>query len=347
MKVQTVTGQLAARVAFVFLFAPVVSPANVSADDATRAEFLRQYGNAASRYESYFSGKCVSGTTRDFDARNGGETVAVAKFDFWGGNPFFRLDLSYSELKESEIKNPKLSYVNNDYFSFTARKAADAREFAMIHSEDADSKGTLTAVIRSHAADALGGYCHDGVPFDEFVKRAAVVCLRITSDTWGERPCSRLQFEYRRGNQQVLYTGSVYYTSGPQVAGGWRCIGLQFANRNVRDRQPLIEEYTNSFDEGKSQFVPARVRFVTRLASEKPERAGLKKEFELESVTDDPKPKSFFTLTEFGLPEPGEVGVRKPFYREVWFYIAVAVPLVAAGIYIARRRRRTGGGHAA
>jgi hypothetical protein len=111
---------------------------------------------------------------------------------------------------------------------------------------------------------------------------------------------------------------------------------------DVLNGRPAIQQYTVSFDANKSEFIPAKVQLHLIDAENNIGPGVLREEYELESVTPDERPPSFFTLTEFGIPEPGETGVRVPLYRQPWAWAgaAAAVVLAAAAAVAARRRLR-------
>ena len=318
-------------------------PSVGQADERVRSQLLKVYGDATGRYQQQLTSKRISGTFRQFGSQSG-LFVDLLKFDLWYSGDRIRLDLLTTDSASPELINFKLSYVMNDYFPFTARSFPNS-SYTLI----ASGQKSVTMGLEINTTPAIAGFSLEGQSLDEFFKWDKLTCVGIQPDTWLGQSCSRIRGEVRRSNGQLAWWVHIYYVTGDAAHGaGWRSLGYQFGGRNNRDKKPRLDEYVITYDDAKSHFVPSNVKFLERIEGDKTVPALLKWEFELESVTDDPKPKSFFTLTEFGLPEPGEVGVRRPFYREVWFYTVVGAALVvAAGIYYTRRRRRTGGGHAA
>ena len=316
-----------------------------SADDGVREKFLRNYSPVPATYLKYLENKRVSGTLRSFDGYEGGRFVSRAVFDVWhaGGNG--RLDLDYVEAENTETKGIKLSYVTNDYFSFVARLEPRS-SYALVQSDVSPGMARMNGKLRLEGELAFAAFCVEGVSLSEFVNLPNVVCTELRPDTWAGQSCQRLRLEFRNRVGKAVYLAHFYFTTNSPV--GWRSLGAQFVGRNTRNKQPLIEEYVNTYDDTRNLYLPVRTTRSSRVIGEKTEATIVTQQFDLVSVTDDPKPRSFFTLSEFGLPEPLGMDGPTPFYRRSWFFALVAgLAVVISGVYYLRRRKRLGASDAA
>ena len=313
------------------------------ADERVRSEVIKAYGDTTGVYQRQLAAKRVSATFRQYGYQSG-KFVDLLKFDLWHNDERVRLDLLTTDSAASELINFKISYVMNDYFPFTVRSFPKS-PYTII----ASGRKSVSMGLEVNTTPAICGYCVEGQPLDEFFKWDKLTCISLQSDMWRGQPCSRFRGELRRPNGQLVWWVHIYYVTGDAARGaGWRSIGYQFGGRNNRDKKPRVDEYVIAYDDAKSHYVPSNVKYIELTESDKTAPPLLREEFDLVSVTDDPKPRSFFTLSEFGLPEPIGMDGPTPFYRRSWFFALLSgLAVVIGGGYYLRRRKRLGASDAA
>lgn len=310
-----------------------------NADEKVRSEFIRQLNDTSARYRSILEGSCVKGVHHRFSSDP--KSTYSQQMTLWQSLSMKRLDLLTTEISNQSMKGVRLSYVLNDYFPFVAR-AQPSEAYAMIKSGEKDT----TVALEVNSSPVIAGYCIEGEPMDAFVKWPQLSCVSIQSDNWKGQACNRFRGELYGANRKLVWWVHIYYLAGDKAPVlGWRSLGYQFGGRNNRGGKPIIEETVLTYDTTKSNYIPSQFKLYELTPSDPASAIVLREEFTLESVTEDPKPRSFFTLSAFGLPEPIGLDQPTPFYAQTWFLSLVGGALVMGGIVLVRRRR-SGGTHA-
>lgn len=319
----------------------VVRPA--FGDDKIKAQVLGEYQGVKPEYARYFVGKRVSGVVQHVRPE-GKIPVTHDRYELWTADEVFRrLDTTNLDPGSERGSGARVSYVLNDYFTFGARELHGSNGYSLFLA-DMDGPNQVRRLMTPYLEPFVAGYCVESLTLDELLATQGMVPVSAGPATWNGLPCRSVKIERRNLKTGApVWSTEVFYQTRP-TPPTWRSLGYRAVGRNkMNDRKTgATEEWVNTFDDAVSPFIPSKAERRWRNASDPKAPLEMVDEFVLESVTPDDRPRSFFTLSAFGIPEPGETGVRVPWYRQAWVWVAgLAAVAVAVAAVIAVRRRRS------
>ncbi len=290
--------------------------------------------------------RSLQGVARRTVVRNGKEERSHFLFK-QNQNCVRRCDID--EQKSTE----ECQFTNAHYAAIVRRNAADRGGFVLLHFTDDPQSGFPGMAIKptDWVLPAIAPhFCFGRTPLSKFVVDPYVRIQKVSRISENSRELIRIDFN---ASSDIPKVGGKGEETGWVILDPSRCFCVV---RRKASGKLAIKDGRNSITDHEFEYEtvahPSGFPLVKRVTAHevfdfafkgKKTKETLHTTIDYEWEVNDTVPDSEFTLTAFGLPEPGSEPVKKSIPLYVWILVAAGVcAALALGFrYLAHRRART------